>query len=196
MTSLLTLWLLASPDPALVEALTALQRPRSVVANLEQTKTMRAFKRPQIATGRLIVVPPRRVRWEYQSPYRAILVINGDKMSMEYPELGRKQVFDLSKDPAMKRVIDTILFFLEADANRVLERFEVTATRQEQHTVLALTPRSKTARGLVKRIEATVDRQRGVLTSLTIDEPDGDSTQLKLTNARTNEPVDETLLTP
>jgi len=194
---LTTLLVTAGPDPVLAEALSRLQKPTSVSARLEQVKTMRAFKRPQVAKGRLLVVPPRQIRWEYESPYRAILVIAGDRMSMSYPDLGRKQVFDLKNDPSMKQVIDTMLFFMEADANKVHERFVVAAKKGgDGRITLTLEPRSKQAAGFVAKIVAVVQLQAGVLESLTLTEPDGDSTRLTMSDIQTNQPVDKTLLVP
>lgn len=200
MISLLGALVLLTPDPVLVEALASLQGPSSVVATLEQVKTMKAFKRPQRATGRLMVVPPRQVRWEYHAPYKAELVINGDSMSMNYPDLGRKQRFDLASDPAMKGVVDTILFFMEAKPERVMARFEVTARKLESpvgpRAELTLIPKSKSTRGFVASIRTTVDLTRGVMTSITLTEPDGDTTAITLTDIRINSVVDPALLRP
>jgi outer membrane lipoprotein-sorting protein len=200
MISLLGALVVLTPDPVLVEALASLQQPTSVVATLKQVKTMKAFKRPQRATGRLMVVPPRQVRWEYHTPYKAELVINGDSMSMNYPDLGRKQRFDLASDPAMKGVVDTILFFMEAKPERVMARFEITARKLESNGLsfaeLTLVPKSQTTRGFVASIRTTVDLKRGVLTSITLMEPDGDTTAITLTDIQINTAVNPVLLRP
>jgi len=162
-----------------------------------QLKTNKAFKQPQRSEGRFIVATPRRLRWEYDKPFRTALILSGDKVSMSYPDLNRKQTFDLNRDPTMKAVLDTILFFLEAKPERVSARFAVTLAGTEGDTVrLTLIPKAEKARAMLARILVDVDTGRGVLTRIQLIEPDGDASDIRFSGHLLDQPVDEALLTP
>lgn len=190
---------IASAPPAQAAEVRAilepLQQHTSVTAAIRQVKVMRAFTRPQEAHGRLIVLPPRRLRWEYTTPFRATLVLSGDRVTMAYPELGRRRTIDLNQDPGLKSVLDAILFFMEADPNAVIERFEVTIAAGAQ-TRLQLVPRAEAVRALLARVDVVVDTERNVLTSIRLEEPDGDHTTLTFSGVEVDKPVDEALLVP
>ncbi len=184
----------AAPDPARMAAmLQALQKPQRVVAKFEQTKTIAAFTTPQVARGELYVSKPDKLRWAYEAPYRMVLVQRGDRVSMSYPDMGRKQSFDLAKDPQMKAVFDTILFFQQADPETVAKRFSATLVG-EGH--LQLVPREPGAAKLLSRIEVRVDPALGVLTHIVLAEPDGDRTELRFYDLKVDVPIDDALLQP
>ena len=184
-------------EPDLSAVLKKLQAHQTVQATMVQLKTNKAFKQPQRSEGRFIVAPPRKLRWEYLKPFRTALVLNGDKVSMSYPDLNRKQTFDLNRDPSMKAVLETILFFLEAKPELVSERFSVTlATAEADVARLTLIPKAEKARQLLARIVVDVDTKQGVLARIQLIEPDGDSSDIRFSDHRINEAVDEALLLP
>ncbi len=189
---MLALLLMLSPAPVEVAAqLESLRRPTSVHASFTQRKTMKAFRAPQEAKGEVIMAKGRKLRWAYTAPYRMVLVQGGDRVSMSYPELGRKQAFDLAKNPEMKAVFETILFFQQAEAKAVAARFDAT---QAPDGHLVLSPRK--AGELLKQVEVWIDAKRGVLTRVRLLEPDGDATDLRFAHIRVDQPIDEALLTP
>ncbi len=184
----------AESDPARMAAtLTSLQKPARVVAAFEQTKTLAAFDAPQTARGRIFVARPDKLRWAYETPYRMVLVKRGARVSMSYPDLKRKQAFDLAREPHMKAVFDTILFFQRADPEAVARRFDA---RLEGAGHLVLHPKGDKAKKLLTRIDVWVDATRGVLTRLQLREPDGDVTDIAFTNIQVDAPIDDALLTP
>ena len=183
----------AGPDDAkLAATLASLQRTQRVVATFEQTKTLAAFDAPQVARGTLYVARPDKLRWAYEAPYRMVLVQRGDRVSMSYPDLKRKQAFDLARDPQTKAVFETILFFQNADPAAVAKRFDA---RVDPAGQLVLVPRGKAAT-LLAQVEVWVDVERGVLTRLKLREPDGDVTDLAFGDIQVDAPIDDALLTP
>ncbi len=180
------------PDGRLTAALVSLQKPQRVVATFEQTKTLAAFDAPQVARGKIYLERPRKLRWAYEAPYRMVLVQRGDRVSMSYPDLGRKQAFDLAQDPQTRAVFETILFFQDANPETVSERFVASVGSAGQ---LELVPKGK-ARKLLARVEVWVDVSRGVLTRLRMQEPDGDVTDLVFGDIQVDVPIDDALLTP
>ena len=183
-----------APPPGLQAVLAPLRTHKTVQARMTQTKHSRAFKKPQVATGRLIVAGERQLRWEYTSPFKSALVRRDDKVSMTYPELGRKTAYDLSRDPSMKRVIDTILFFINADAARIDERFTVIAFEQGPIARLALKPRAVGVQAMIAHVEIRVNTTAGVLVEVSYVEPDGDRTRIQFADIRVDEPVEDALL--
>lgn len=201
----------------LTRVLEALRKPKTIQADLHQVKKMHAFKTPQRARGRVTIVPPRHVRWVYDSPYQMVLVYDGKRASLSYPKLGRKQLIDLDRRPTMKSIFETMLFFLDASPNAIDKHFRVALLAARDPRTdgksakgadprgrggratavrLRLTPKSAKARALVKAVEASVDVARGVLTELTLFEPDGDNTRLRFENIRIDRPVDRAKLKP
>ena len=201
MIALVTALCLLTPPPAaapnLDDVLASLRKHRSVSATLVQKKHSKVFKRPQEARGRLLVVPPDKVRWEYTSPFRAVLVVNGRKASMAYPDLDRKQTFDLDREPEMRAVLSTTLFFLRTSPDEMRRQYQVTVSRKGPAEVqLGLVPRSEKARAMVAEVQVGVNVARGVLSGLRLVEPDGDVTHLEFSGVVIDGPIDEGLLQP
>jgi outer membrane lipoprotein-sorting protein len=186
----LVLWLLAPPTPA--ERLAALHRPATFSARFEQTKTQAAFKTPQQARGRVLVGGPERLRWEYEAPYHMVLVRDAARVSMSYPDLGRKQAFDLDREPQLRAVFDTILFFHTASAEKLAGRFEVTADGPDHYALLPKAGADK----LIARIDVDLDPAQGVPKKVRIAEPDGDATELVFSDVEVDQPIPEDLLRP
>ena len=180
-------------DARMAQTLGSLQKPARVVATFQQTKTLAAFDAPQVARGRLYVARPDKLRWAYEAPYRMVLVQRGDRVSMSYPDLKRKQAFDLAREPQMKAVFETILFFQRADPEAVAKRFDA---RLDGAGHLVLHPRGDKAKLLLAQIDVWVDPARGVLTRLRLREPDGDVTDIAFTDIEVDAPIDDALLTP
>lgn len=180
-------------SPPGLELLAPLKAHKTVQATIVQTKTMKAFKRPQVARGRLLIRPPRQLRWEYTEPFKAILVLNGDDASMSWPDLDRKQRIDLKRDPQMRAVLDSILFFMEAAPDAVSKRFTV---RKSEAGTIELVPRQEAARALLAFIVVAVDPQKQVLSRIELHEPDGDYTVIAFHDVVTNAPIDPKLLVP
>ena len=179
-------------DARMAAILASLQRPARVVARFEQTKPLAAFTKPQTARGTVHLARPGKLRWSYEAPYRFVLVQRGDRVSMSYPDLKRKQAIDLNREPETKAVFDTILFFQDTSPAAVSARFDARLA-DDGHLVLA--PKGAAGK-LLAQIDVWVDPTRGVLTRLLMREPDGDVTELAFSEIQIDVPIDEALLTP
>jgi outer membrane lipoprotein carrier protein len=182
-----------SAPPELSAVLAALRKPKSVSAAFTQVKTMKAFKKPQEARGRVYIAKPAKLRLEYLEPYQTVLVVNGDQVTMSYPKLGQKQSFDKSQDPGMKAVFDTILFFVEADEAALEERFEFRLDGAEPR--LFLTPKGG-AGSVVTSIEVWIDVSRGVMSRLRLLEAKGGETDWRFDDVAVDTKLDEALFSP
>ena len=115
---------------------------------------------------------------------------------MSYPDLGRKERFDLRRNAELRNLLDTILFFLKADGPQLTERYHVMASARGDTVEMWLVPRSKALAGVIARLNVVVDVKGGYLRSFDMIEPDGDATRLTFSEVKTGQPVDPALLAP
>ena len=186
---------LVAPAPEAERLLAALRQPTSVSAQFVQTKTMRAFVRPQQARGDVLMARPRRLRWRYATPYKMELLQDGDAVAMRYPDLQRTQRVNLADDPSMKSVFDTLLFFQDADAAAIDARF-VVQVLDAGAGHLRLTPRSEGAEKLLAQVQVWIDPAVGAMRRVDLVEPDGDATRIEFTDVRVNVPAPEDAFRP
>ena len=56
----------------------ASHRITSLEARFVQKKTLPILAKPFVSQGRFFYQPPAQLRWEYDSPVRSVLIMNGD----------------------------------------------------------------------------------------------------------------------
>ncbi len=180
--------LLAAPpnqDPRLDAWLSALHKPKTVLAKFTQSKRHPAFQQPQISEGKVFLQRPDRLDFDYVRPHQVQLRLRGDRVQMHYPRSGRTQTLNLKDNPHLRVVVDTLAFFVRADRVRLDRQYSARFEGQE----LVLTPKDPGLRTLVGQIRVRADLSLGILTQVQLIQADDSVTTLSFTAAQINAPA-------
>ena len=120
----------------------SLQRTTSLSARFEQTKHLKALQDELVTTGQLHYRRGGRLVWHTNPPSESDLVLEGTTATLKVAGMSSAQAFDLSSEPGMGKVFETLRAVLEADFERLTPLFELQILRARPLGV-SLKPRTE-----------------------------------------------------
>lgn len=154
----------------------ALQRTVSLSAHFEQTKHLQALRDKLVTTGQLNYRRGGPLVWHTNPPGESDLVLEGTTATLKMPGMASAQAFDLSSEPGMGKVFETLRAVLEADLERLTPLFELRILRARP-LELSLKPRVEALARALQSIRLAFD-SRYRLIQVSLREPDGDRTDI------------------
>ncbi|HEV7804088.1 MAG TPA: outer membrane lipoprotein carrier protein LolA [Burkholderiales bacterium] len=150
-----------------------------VVSEFTQTRTLSALTRPVKSSGRLVFARDKGVIWQIEKPYRAIYVIDEQRI-VEIGANNERRVRSVKDAPAVAEVGRVFRSIVSGDRKTLADYFRVTATGEPAHWQLELAPREKVAPFL----KAVSVRGGEFIEQITLQEPSGDRTELRFERHR------------
>mgnify|MGYP001386765739 CR=1 FL=1 len=192
--TLLWLWLLLWPPLSLAGDLAPLELAKRLQAQYVTTKSMAAdfqqvtsvpgTSRKRFGAGHVVILKPGRIRWDYETPDRQVLITDGKKAYLYFASAAQMIV-----QPVGEYLHSDITYAFFSGSGDIVRDFEVLSPEQPGGAGLAaikLVP--KKAHPQVAFLHAWVDHAY-VLQRLEIVDHFGSVTSLALSNIHRNEPV-------
>jgi len=154
----------------------SLRRTVALSARFEQTRHLKALQDPLVTTGRLDYRKGGRLLWHTDPPSESDLVLEGETATLKMPGMSSGQAFDLSSEPGMGKVFETLRAVLEADLERLTSLFELKVVRSQPLGV-SLKPRNEALARVLQGIRLDFDAGYRLL-QVSLREPDGDRTDI------------------
>jgi outer membrane lipoprotein carrier protein len=169
-----------------------LAKNKTMSATFRQTQTLKEFKEPIVSHGRLSYRAPSQLRWETETPYKVIMVIDGAVMTTFYPELNHKETKNLTTDRMAGFMVHQIIQFIKGDFEKLAERFEVRINEPKpgRHDV-NLKPKGSMAAGPLTAI--TLRFAGYILEETIIEGKDGGGTVIEFSNVTPNPTLDDAI---
>ena len=168
-------------------------------ADLKQTRTLKAFAQPLIATGRVWFAAPNRFRWELGRPAQTIAARGPEELLIVYPRLKRAERYTLQGAAAGPWSEGLSLF--EAGFSRGrddLERkFHIASLRAtESECELVVEPKAESARRMMPQFRIVFGTAANDLRATELVLGDGSTLRNDFTNAVLNPALDDALFRP
>jgi outer membrane lipoprotein carrier protein len=151
------------------------ERTKDLEARFVQDYTYATFGRTQTSSGTLRVKKPGKLRWEYETPAKKTVLVNGNRLTQYEPEANQVYVdehFDLS-------ALSAAVTFLVGKGSLEKE-FTLASDGPGQ---LMLTPRKPDAR--VRQVVLTVGAE-GQVTATRVEDAQGNVNALRFEDLRRN----------
>ena len=158
----------------------SLQRTVTLSARFEQTKHLKALRDALVTTGQLHYRKGGRLIWHTDPPGESDLVLEGTTATLKMAGMSSAQAFDLSSEPGMGKVFETLRAVLEADLERLTPLFELQIIRARPLGI-SLKPRTEALGRVLQAIRLDFD-DRYRLLHVSLKEPDGDWTDIAFRN--------------
>ncbi len=142
----------------------------SFSCDFRQVRHLAIFPTPVEFSGRLILVRPDRLRWEFREPLPSVLVLNGKK-GLKCSGEGPVREFSLDNDPVM-RMVATQLWAWTSGSYRQLG--DVFTFELRPGPVLVMTPLNSGAASFIERIRVVFDPVTFQPVEVEISEPGGE----------------------
>lgn len=155
-----------STDVAVERLQAWLDAAAALEGRFEQQLVSGVFGDDRVESGRLTIVRPGRMRWDYEDPERKVAVVRDGVALLHLPE---ESQFIRSEIPPDEGTLHALL----AGRGRVEELFSVAAAPASQRgrTVLRLRPRDATES--FEEVALTVVRRTGAIVAAEVTDPAG-----------------------
>ena len=166
----------------------ATRRITSLEARFVQRKTLPILAKPFVSQGRFFYQPPSQLRWEYDSPVRSVLIMNGDAVKRYLKDQDQWHEDAGAAMTAMRLVMEDIMNWQQGrfDAN---PQFQASLLKGPEPKIL-LVPKEASWRKMIQRIELTLSsEQAGVMKSVRVVEDERTDTLLEFSQVRLNRPL-------
>jgi outer membrane lipoprotein-sorting protein len=160
---------------------------KTITATFIETSVSSLLREPLVATGTLVAAMPIRVVMHYTTPTIKTVALDDKHMVIAWPS-GNREDLDIAE--TQRRVQR---YFTDASPKQLRDLFTITLSSDLKDTAytLEMVPRRKQIADGVNRLRIWTDRDRLLMSRMTLDFPGGNSKTLELHDLRTNVPIDE-----
>ena len=162
---------------------------KTVEGTFTRTQTNAAKGTTEADKGILYLSGEDQMAQHYQAPSADVLIINGDDFYMVRGKKTNK--FNTAKNKTMRGLRNTLLYCLHGKPGALAAEngAEITAEKKAKGYEVVLVSAKKTPRGYAK-IVLMYDLKNKTLTSMQMDEYNGNSTLYEMSGVKTNGNVD------
>ena len=162
---------------------------KTVGGTFTRTQTNKAKGTTETDKGILYLSGEDQMAQHYQAPSADVLIINGDDFYMVRGKKTNK--FNTAKNKTMRGLRNTLLYCLHGKPGALAAEngAEITAEKKAKGYEVVLVSAKKTPRGYAK-IVLMYDLKNKTLTSMQMDEYNGNSTLYEMSGVKTNGNVD------
>jgi outer membrane lipoprotein-sorting protein len=168
-------------------------------ADLTQTRTLKAFAQPLVATGRVWFAAPNRFRWELGRPAQTIAARGPEELLIVYPRLKRAERYALTGGATGPWSEGLSLFEAGFPRGRDdLERkFRIASVRAtDTECELIVEPKAESARRMMPQFRIVFGTAANDLRATELVLGDGSTLRNDFTNAVLNPALDPALFRP
>ena len=199
--TLLSCILLASPvvgtvtkdhnlDVFLQQLQIASEKTSSYTTNFTQEKHLAMLTQPVIFSGKLSLVRPDKLRWQFLSPLPSTLIFNGDK-GLRCDAEGESASFTLASDPVMKIVSEQLWSWLGGDYQKLATQYQL--SKDDRATLVVNFDRKQPIADFLSQVRIRFDEETLQPKMVEIVEKGGDFTRIFFTESQLNETLTDTL---
>ena len=166
----------------------AAEKTTSIRSDFRQEKNLSMLSEKITSSGVFLFKSPNRVRMEYTSPYKYLMIINNDKILIQ--DRQKKKVYSAGDNKIFKSLNSVIL---ECVQGRILSNKSFKPVLYENKTAycLDLAPQSKELKQLFSTIRLIIAKNNFSIDEIEMRESSGDNTVITFTNKRINAPVQD-----
>lgn len=167
----------------------ASDKVQSFSSSFIQERHLALFAKPVIFHGRLTVVRPDRLRWEFTSPVPSVLIFNGDR-GLRCNDQAPAVQFALGADPVMRTVAEQLWLWLGGDYSRLSDLYRI---EKKGTSSLLILPEDEAVSEYIGAVTITFNETSRQPEKVEIVEPGGDSTLIFFQSYRINGDTSQTL---
>lgn len=173
-----------------IEFAQASKKTNSIKADFIQEKNLSMLSEKIISKGNFWFKKNNRVRMEYNTPFKYLMILNNDKV---YVKDGTKESKVSTRSNKMFQQINRIM--IDCMQGSMLDNidFKTRVFENKADILVELTPVSKTMKEMFKSINVVVDKKNYSVLSIQMLELSGDNTMMRFTNKEMNANIPETL---
>ena len=164
----------------------------SIASDFTQEKNLSMLSEKINSKGHFIFKKENLLRWEYQTPYKYLIVINKDKIWIKDDKKTSK--YDMNSHKVFKEINDIMISCVQGNIFKS-GKFKVNYFENEKYYKLELIPLQKNMKESLKKINMYFDKNVTSVSKLYMIEPNDDYKTLEFVNKKLNDPVADNIFT-
>lgn len=152
-----------------------------------QTKHLKMLNDKMISKGKMYYSQADKLRWEYQTPYSYIFILNKDKVTLKNDR--RTDVIDVNQNKAFKEIARIMMSSVVGSCLSDDKSFKSVISDNSTEWVATMTPMRKEIRQMYQTVILHFSKQHLYVTKVELNERSGDKTIIELKNIHINETI-------
>ena len=162
---------------------------KTMECEFTQTKSMKLLSKEMQSKGIMYFKQPDKLRWQYTSPYDYTFILNGDKVKLKSAKSTKD--IDVQGNKIFRQITSIILNSITGGGLKSSSDFTVEIYQSGNLYFAKLFPKKKELKQIYNVIEIHFNPTLTMVSSVKMVEKTGDTTLVKLNNAKINKPIDE-----
>ncbi|GLU56700.1 outer membrane lipoprotein carrier protein LolA [Dyadobacter frigoris] len=181
----------ANPDKILADLRKSSLATSSIQADFREEKYLSFLKEPEKSSGVFYYKKEDQMRWEQQTPFKYVILINGEKLRVL--DAGKEK--NVGSAGKMAGQIKQVMLGLVNGDFQKSKTFTQVCMENADYYQVTLTPTNKRMRNVYAKINLLFPKNGLRLKELTFFEKGGDKSIMKFQNEKFNQPIAETVFT-
>lgn len=167
---------------------------KSIESDFVQVKSLTVLSEKITSKGSFCFQKQTNLRWEYNSPYKYVIVITKDKILIKDEDRKVKK-YDMNSNKVFKEINDIMISCVNGDVLKS-GKFNISYFENNKFFKLELIPLSKNMKESLKKINMYFDKNVSLVTKIEMIENGEDMTSIDFTNKQLNAiiPADKFIL--
>ena len=181
----------ANSDKILADLKKSSLATSSIQADFKEEKHLSFLKEPEKSSGVFYYKKQDQMRWEQQTPFKYVILINGEKLRVL--DAGKEK--NVGSAGKMAGQIKQVMLGLVNGDFQQSKAFTQVCMENADYYQITLTPTNKRMRNVYAKINLLFPRSTLRLKELTFFEKGGDKSVMKFQNEKFNQSIPETVFT-
>lgn len=147
-------------------------------AGFVETRYMRLLSQPLTRRGTLVYSPPDRLEKRTVAPIEEVLIVDGDRVSIEIAARGIRRSLSLQQQPALWGFVESLRATLRGDLEALRRFYSIALDGDSGKWRISLTPTEPRMAALIREIR--IGGGEGAVRSLDIVDARGDRSQMQI----------------
>ena len=169
----------SAQDVELADLMALLSQRKSSHATFIERKYFKVLEQPIESSGELEYTAPNLVKKRTLKPKQELLILDGDKLSIETANKRRK-TFDLQDHPEVSTFVTSIRATLSGDLSALENYYAVTVSGSLEQWQLSLTPKQTQLLKVIEQIR--IAGTQGFVKTIEFEQADGDRSEMTITS--------------
>lgn len=160
---------------------------KTIESDFVQEKNMAMLEEKIISRGTFCFKKPGMIRWQYNEPYKYLVIINNNKVLIK--DENKTNKFDMKSNKVFRKVNELLTDCMQGTVLSKRTEYIVSFYENESFFIVKLLPLSKNMKEFIGNILIYFDRKDFSVSKIDMVEPSGDNTLISFKNKKINQPV-------
>lgn len=179
----------ADADAVLQKVMQTSKTTQSISAKFTQEKYLSFLNQPAISKGVFLFKQPEQIRWEYQTPFKHIMIMANGKMLVK--DENKTKETDIAKNVAAKELKKIINGMVSGQMLQNNKLFKTSVYENANGYKLVMEPKIQAMKNYITKIQHYFNKATLQTEKVEIFEKEGDKTIIRFSNVQVNAVVND-----